>query len=268
MSDIVISLTDIQKLKEELNTLNEEYIKLYEKMEDLKKEKEYFESIYMCKLGALIFLRFENEIKYRRLKKKLILIVKSKNKGEEINIEEIEATLEEELEGFYKNLEELRNNLKNSQEFLELPTLTEEEVKKVKEIFRSLAKILHPDVNKNLNEEMMELWLKVKEAYENNDLMILIILEGIVKHNEIKEDIKVTSIGENIVVLKKKINELKNFIDEEEHSFPLNIKELIDDNEYIKDKKKDITNDIHEYEIMITQVEKSICEVLKEQSYG
>ncbi|MEW8995610.1 hypothetical protein [Clostridium sp.] len=109
MSDIVISLTEVQKLKEELNTLNEEYLKLYEKMEDLKKEKEYFESLYMCKLGALIFLRFENEIKYRRLKKKLALIVKSKNKGEEI-----EAALEEELAEFYKNLEELRNNLKNS----------------------------------------------------------------------------------------------------------------------------------------------------------
>ncbi|WP_346917375.1 hypothetical protein [Clostridium sp.] len=268
MSDIVISLTDIQKLKEELNTLNDEYLKLYEKMEDLKKEKEYFESLYMCKFGALIFLRFKNEIKYRWLKKKLALIVKSKNKGEEINIEEIESVLEKELEEFYRNLDELRNNLKSSQEFLELPTLTEEEVKKVKEIFRNLAKILHPDVNKNLNEEMMELWLKVKEAYENNDLMTLIILQGIVKHNEIKEDIKVTSIEENIVVLKKKINELKNFIDEEENSFPLNIKELIDNNQYIKDKKQDITNDIHEYEIMITQVEKSICEVLKEQSYG
>jgi len=268
MSDIVISLTDIQRLKEELNTLNEEYIKLYEKMEDLKKEKEYFESRYMCKLGALIFLRFENEIKYRRLKKKLILIVKSENKGEEINIAEIERVLEEELEEFYRDLDELRNDLKNSREFLELPILTEEEVKKVKEIFRSLAKILHPDVNKNLNEEMMELWLKVKEAYENNDLMTLIILEGIVKHNEFKEEIKVTSIEENIVVLKKKINELKKFIDEEENSFPLNIKELIDDNEYIKDRKKEIANGIHEYERMITEVEKSICQVLKEQSYG
>jgi len=267
MSDIVVSLTDIQKLKEELNTLNEEYLKLYEKMEDLKKEKEYLESLYMCKLGALIFLRLENEIKYRRLKKKLVLIVKSKNKGEKINIEEIEAALEEELAEFYRDLEELRNNLKNSREFLELPSLTDEEAKKVKEIFRSLAKILHPDVNRGLNEEMMELWLKVKEAYENNDLTTLIILQGIVKHNEIKDDIKVTSIEENIVVLKKKINELKKFIDEEENSFPLNIKELIDDNEYIKEKKKDITNDIHEYEIMITQVEKSICEVLKEQSY-
>lgn len=70
------------------------------------------------------------------------------------------------------------------------------------------------------------------------------------------------------MVLKKKINELKKFIDEEENIFPLNIKELIDNNQYIKDKKQDITDDIHEYEIMITQVEKSICQLLKEQSYG
>jgi hypothetical protein len=268
MSEIVISLSDIQKLKEELNTLNEEYIKLYEKKEDLKKEKEYFESLYMCKLGTLIFLRFENEIKYRRLKKKLVLIIKSKNKGEEIDIEEIDRALEEELAEFYRNLEELRDNLKNSREFLELPILTEEEVNKIKEIFRSLAKILHPDVNKNLNEEMMELWLKVKEAYENNDLMTLIILEGIVKHNGVKEDIKVTSIEENISILKKKINELKSSIDKEEDSFPLNIKELINDNEYIKDKKQEITNDIHEYERMITEAERSISEVLKEKCYG
>lgn len=268
MSDIVISLTDIQKLKEELNALNEEYIKLYEKMEDLKKEKEYFESLYMSKLGALIFLRLENEIKYRKLKKKLILIIKSKNKGEEINIEEIERVLEEELEEFYQRLEELRDNLKDSREFLELPRLTEEELKKVKEIFRTLAKILHPDVNKDLNEEMIELWLKVKEAYENNDLMTLIILEGIVKNNELKADIKVSSIEENISVLKKKINELRNSIDKEQDSFPLNIKELIADNEYIKDKKQEITNDIHEYERMIMEAEKSINEVLKEKSYG
>ncbi len=48
----------------------------------------------------------------------------------------------------------------------------------------------------------MELWIKVKEAYENNDL---IILEGIVKHNDLKEDIKLTSIEENINKLKKKL---------------------------------------------------------------
>ncbi|GAB6169568.1 hypothetical protein JCM1393_20280 [Clostridium carnis] len=87
MRELVISLSEIQKLKEELKCLNEEYLKFYETMEDLNKKKEYLESLYMSKLGGLIFARFEKEIKYRKLKKKLTIIIQNKNKGKETNIE-------------------------------------------------------------------------------------------------------------------------------------------------------------------------------------
>lgn len=120
--------------------------------------------------------------------------MKSKNKDEEVNIEGIEKALEEELKEFYEELEKLRDSLKDSREFLELPTLTEDEVKRIKEIFRELAKRLHPDVNKNLSETMMDLWFKVQEAYENNDLTALIILQGMVKNDDPEEDIKISSI--------------------------------------------------------------------------
>ena len=86
MKELVISLSKVQKLKEELNILNKEYLKIYEEMEDLNKKKESLESIYMSKLGALIFLKFEKEIEYRKLKKKLNLLIQSKNKNEKIDI--------------------------------------------------------------------------------------------------------------------------------------------------------------------------------------
>lgn len=267
MNNNIVLLTDVKKLKDQLNILNDEYLRLYEKLKDLKKEQEYFESLYNSKLGALIFLRFENEIKYRRLKKKLILIVKSKNKGEEVNIEVIEKALEEELKEFYEELEKLRDSLKDSREFLELPTLTEDEVKRIKEIFRELAKRLHPDVNKNLNETMMDLWFKVQEAYENNDLTALIILQGMVKSDDPEEDIKISSIEENIEELNKKIYDLKRKIDIEENKFPLNIKSLIEDDKYINEKKREITYEIREYKKMINEIEKAIKEVLKEKEY-
>lgn len=263
MKNIVISISDIQKLKGKLKILNEEYIKLYEKLEDLKKEKEYLESMYMCKLGALIFLRFENEIKYRKLKKKLTLMIAAMNKNEKIDHMKIEKILEKDLVEYYKDLDELRNNLNNSRRFLELPTLTIDEIKKVKEIFRKLAKILHPDINKDLNTEMMELWLRVKEAYENNDLALLIIFEGIVNKSEIKEDVKISYVEENITVLKLKINELKILIDEEENDFPLNIRDDIDDETYIKGKKQELTYEIHEYDRIIEELENKINAILK-----
>ena len=57
MKELVVSLSRVQKLKEELNIVNKKYLKLYEEMEDLNKEKEVLESLYMSKLGALIFLK-------------------------------------------------------------------------------------------------------------------------------------------------------------------------------------------------------------------
>ncbi|GAB6169569.1 hypothetical protein JCM1393_20290 [Clostridium carnis] len=121
-------------------------------------------------------------------------------------------------------------------------------MKKIKSIFRKLAKKLHPDINKNLDEEMFDLWIKVQEAYENNDLISLIILEGIANNEEINEDIKVNDIENNIKSLKIKIEEIKNTIDNDVKEFPLNIEELIYDEEYINSRKQELTNDIKEYE--------------------
>ncbi|WP_368243896.1 hypothetical protein [Clostridium tertium] len=75
MKELVISLSKVQKLKEELNILNKEYLKIYEEMEDLNKKKESLESIYMSKLGALIFLKFEKEIEYRKVRIILLKIL-------------------------------------------------------------------------------------------------------------------------------------------------------------------------------------------------
>lgn len=150
MEGKVIALSDINNLKEELNELNQEYLFLFEKLEDLKKDREYYENLYMNRLGSLIYMKLEKEIEYRRLKMKLALIIKNKNKGEEVNINDIDKILQKELIDFYKELNNMSHKLKESQEFFKCPTLS--------------------------YEEKMELWLKVKEAYENNDLVTLIIL--------------------------------------------------------------------------------------------
>ena len=214
MKELVISLSKVQKLKEELNILNKEYLKIYEEMEDLNKKKESLESIYMSKLGALIFLKFEKEIEYRKLKKKLNLLIQSKNKNEKIDINKIDDILKLEIKSFYKELESIREKMNDSKIYLESPILNDEEVKKIKELFRKLAKKLHPDINKNLTKEEIELWNKIKEAYENNDLVSLIVLEGIIDNIEIKEDVSIDSIEENIEKIKNKIEKINIIIKE------------------------------------------------------
>ena len=260
MKELVVSLSGIQKLKDELSRLNKEYLKLYEEMEDLNKEKEILESLYMSKLGALIFLKFENEIEYRKLKKKLNLIIQSKNKNEKIDINKIDTILKSELKSFYEELEAIREKMKVSKIYLELPSLSDEEVKKIKEIFRSLAKKLHPDINKNLTKEEIELWNKVKEAYENNDLVSLIVLDGVISNLEIKEDISISNIEENIEKIKANIEKIQNINKEALREFPLNLREVINDKSFIENKKEELNKEIKIYIDKIKELNRIITE--------
>ncbi|MBU5591330.1 hypothetical protein KQI89_06110 [Clostridium sp. MSJ-4] len=57
----------------------------------------------------------------------------------------------------------MRDNLKSYGEFLELPRLKGEEIKKLKEIFRNLAKILYSDLSKDLDEKSWSCGLKLKK---------------------------------------------------------------------------------------------------------
>ncbi|MDU7240404.1 DnaJ domain-containing protein [Clostridium sp.] len=262
MKELVISLSKVQKLKEELNILNKEYLKIYEEMEDLNKKKESLESIYMSKLGALIFLKFEKEIEYRKLKKKLNLLIQSKNKNEKIDINKIDDILKLELKSFYKELESIREKMNDSKIYLESPILNDEEVKKIKELFRKLAKKLHPDINKNLTKEEIELWNKIKEAYENNDLVSLIVLEGIIDNIEIKEDVSIDSIEENIEKIKNKIEKINIIIKESLNEFPLNLREVINNESFIQSKKDELNKEIKIYKEKINELNKLIYEVI------
>ncbi|MDU3406161.1 DnaJ domain-containing protein [Clostridium sp.] len=262
MKELVISLSKVQKLKEELNILNKEYLKIYEEMEDLNKKKESLESIYMSKLGALIFLKFEKEIEYRKLKKKLNLLIQSKNKNEKIDINKIDDILKLELKSFYKELESIREKMNDSKIYLESPILNDEEVKKIKELFRKLAKKLHPDINKNLTKEEIELWNKIKEAYENNDLVSLIVLEGIIDNIEIKENVSIDSIEENIEKIKNKIEKINIIIKESLNKFPLNLREVINNESFIQSKKDELNKEIKIYKEKINELNKLIYEVI------
>ena len=262
MKELVVSLSRVQKLKEELNILNKKYLKLYEEMEDLNKKKEALESLYMSRLGALIFLKFENEIEYRKLKKKFNLIIKCKNKNEKIDINNIDNILKKELESFYKELEDIRERMKISKMYLESPTLSDEEIKNIKDIYRKLAKKLHPDINRNLTEKEINLWNKVKEAYENNDLISLIVLDGLVNKIEIKDDISASNIEENIEKIKDKIEKLKLINEEVLNEFPLNLREVINDNNFIENKKEELNKEIKIYKEKIKELNNLINESL------
>ena len=109
-----------------------------------------------------------------------------------------------------------------------------------------MCKRLHPDLNPNLTEYEKDLFVKVKSAYELQNLAelqkILLYIDG--SNNE---NITLVSSGEKrerIKNLEKNITSLKSKIEQLKQSFPFTIEALIFDEKYISQRQEEIKNQI------------------------
>lgn len=88
--------------------------------------------------------------------------------------------------------------------------VSEEEESKIKNIFRSIAKICHPD--KTSDEKLIEFYSNAQKAYESNDLLTLYKIS-----QKLKIEVEVDE--NNIVLLQRIVNEKKKQIKSVEGSF-------------------------------------------------
>ncbi|WP_278600993.1 hypothetical protein, partial [Clostridium tertium] len=95
-----------------------------------------------------------------------------------------------------------------------------------------------------------------------NDLVSLIVLEGIIDNIEIKEDVSIDSIEENIEKIKNKIEKINIIIKESLNKFPLNLREVINNESFIQSKKDELNKEIKIYKEKINELNKLIYEVI------
>ena len=124
--------------------------------------------------------------------------------------------------------------------------LSEEDAKKLKEVFYVLCRRLHPDVNPGQTEEQKDLFIKVKAAYDLQNLqelqsIFLYLDEGgnsdILTHSSDEKRRRIEQLEKNIADLKEKMNKL-------EKAFPFNAKSLLYDDEQLTKRRQEIQDEI------------------------
>lgn len=88
--------------------------------------------------------------------------------------------------------------------------VSEEELVKIKSIYREIVKVCHPD--KTGNEEYINEYMLAKEAYEKNDLLTLYTIS-------MKLNILVDIDENNVFLLKRNIEQKRKELNELEKSF-------------------------------------------------
>jgi len=229
-----------------LEQLNLEFLDLYTRHKEMVEDDgPLLESLYLEKLGRLQLELLEKQTEASRLKMRMNMIQAAINRDEKPDLKAIDAEINNRLQEYYARIRQQSAAIEEAKKVLS-SILTGEDVLKLKETFRLLCKRLHPDLNPNQGEEEKDLFIRVKAAYDLNNLRelqsILLYLDESGKEdlkgvpvNEKEERIK--HLGDNIALLKEKIEMLSQ-------SFPFNMKEVLNNDEEVKRRQDELQEQI------------------------
>lgn len=239
----VILFPEFQKLKDEVERMRTELSMLLLERDELQFViSKNLSTAYMLEFGSLEYKAYEAQCTALRLKRKIELIQAKLNRQEKINPAKIEETLDREFAEYQAKLEEQINKMNEAIERSKLPALSEKETKEIKQIYRSVVKSLHPDLNPNVSPAQVKLFENAVEAYKNGDISTLrIIKEMVVEHNlPEKEKDSLSVLRDKQAELTKLIKTIQEHITRIKGEYPFTIREIINNPEKKEARKVEL----------------------------
>lgn len=163
----------------------------------------------------------------------------------------------------YNNyLEQLLNDVKNCKK---LKYSSDYEIKRSKQLYRRLAKQIHPDVNPLTDKtpELMDLWNQITIAYQANDTKELSELDVLVQR--ILQDLHCYARSIDIPNIDEKILQLKEEIQEYIKNEPYTYKFILMDEDKIHQKDIELKKEIQSYKDYQNKLNDVINNLLEDQ---
>ncbi len=235
------------------------YVELLFKKEKCIQDAEQYRIQYVCEFGELTADLFKAKIECIRLKKYITFCQKSINKGQKVDTEKMDKSIEKEMVVYETQLKEIIadfNKAKNAK------TLTTYDSNIVKKIYRRLAKKLHPDIN-SLTEkepELRDLWEKILDAYYRADLDRLEELEVLAE--ALLEKYGLEEAGRDIEDIEDRIKALEIKIGMIINEKPYSYIEILRDDELIEKKKEEMKKEIKEFKKYASELEEVLADLI------
>ncbi len=228
---------EIKKLKTELSML------LLEHDELVYIISKNIETSYMLKLGYLEIEAYKLNCEILRLKRKIQLIQAKINHQKKIVLNDIENILSNEFQEYQNELDKQINKMNDALNRKNSPFLSDEETLELKKLYRSIAKVLHPDLNPDLSSEKLQLFYNAVQAYKNGDLDSLRIIDSILDKNTTVEHQNQLSVLKNEKLrLEDSISNICNSIKNVKDNYPYKLKEILEDENLFISKQLELQN--------------------------
>lgn len=237
------------------NISYERYGELLLKKESLKKEAEKYQIQYNEIFNVLNNDTYEAKMECVK-KRKMVSYCKNLT---ELGSLIFRKDLEEYIDKAMKEYKDALNYIfKEDKATNEIKNNHEERSKKIKTIYRQLARLVHPDMNSDLkdNKVIQDLWNRTCIAYNCSNLEEIEELEVLI--NRYLESINHYYIEIEIPNVDEKIFDLNREIEKIIHTNPYQYKYVISDRNMIVKKKEELLKELSDYKRYLNELNKQI----------
>ncbi|MBS7370543.1 MAG: hypothetical protein KIG62_10500, partial [Oscillospiraceae bacterium] len=220
-----------------------EYEALLLKRDSLEREAGLLLNEYTRVFGELLTEQYRAYIRCIELKKKIAFSQAEINRGGKVVEAELELFISVQMKEYYETLSEMAEN---NELCRRAEAVSEVDIRKIKKIYRNLAKQLHPDISPLTVEypELLELWNRAVTAYKCNSLKgieeVQVLVNTFLERNGVDHaEMVIPDIGEKIAQLKAEIERIIS-------TDPYQYKFLLGDEVMVQEKKEEIRQSIDE----------------------
>ncbi|MCR4638966.1 hypothetical protein [Ruminococcus sp.] len=239
----------------------DEYENLLMERDRYRKEAQAIFRQYIHEFGEQITAVFKQKISCIEKKKMLSYCMMYFNRGESVDMTEVQKLIKHDMAEYQSQLNDM---IANNEACKDMKTIPESEVLKIRQIYRRIAKKLHPDLNPltEQHEELMDLWLRNLTAYQCNDLKEIEEVEFLVDQalaalGEGKTTVTIPDIDDKIENLYKEIEKIKS-------TDPYLYRDILSDDSLIKEKKQALENELNEYIEYAEQLDQQLKQFIVE----
>ena len=233
--------------------------------DNLKKEAEKYQLDFIREFGDLITEAFRLKIECIRKKKMIAYCQRLANQGKSINSAQLNGFIEKEMLSYN---EELKKMLEEVKIIKSAKAITPATVKKIKDIYYRLVKLIHPDMHPQLadDETIKDYWQRIVIAYRHNNFEDIEELELLV--NKYLKAKGYENLEIEIEDIENKIAKVEGEIEEIISTNPYLYRLILTSNSEFEEKRREYLDEIESYTNYSEQLEQVLSQFKVEEIYS